>query len=172
MKMRRISCLIVLSTLTFQFLNSQEPAICIEMTPPEKCCNSSCELMVVDRAFSARAQEVGVQQAFVEFAAEDAVMYRNGSEPIMGKEAIDKVLAAEGNPTLIWEPLTCDLAESGDLGYTRGSFTLTAPPSPDGKPGQGSYKGYYVSIWKKQKDGSWKWVFDSGVISQIPAQGN
>ena len=168
MKMRRISYLIVLFTITFQFLFSQEPAICIEMTPPEKCCDSSCELMVVDRAFSARAQEVGVPQAFVEFAAEDAVMYRTGSEPIIGKDAIAKLLAGEGNPTLIWEPLTCDLAESGDLGYTRGSFTMTTPPSSDGKPGQGPYKGYYVSIWKKQKDGSWKWVFDNGIISQSP----
>jgi ketosteroid isomerase-like protein len=162
----------VLCTLTFQFLISQEPAICIEMTPPEKCCDSSCELMLADQAFNARAQEVGVPQAFVEFAADDAVMYRNGSEPIMGKDAIAKLLAGEENTSLVWEPITCDIADSGDLGYTRGSFTMHTAPTPDGQPGQGPYKGYYVSIWKKQKDGTWKWVFDSGVISQIPAQGN
>lgn len=147
--------------------NCEQPANCIEMTPPENTSDASCELMAVDRAFSARAQQIGVPGAFVEFAADDAVMYRNGMEPIIGKEAIAKLLEPEGNASLVWEPLTCDMAASGDLGYTRGSFVLNVPASGD-KPAQGPYKGYYVSIWKKQPDGSWKWVMDTGIVSQVP----
>lgn len=128
----------------------------------------SAVLLEVDRAFNKRAQEVGVPAAFVEFAAEDAVMYRNGMDPIVGREAIAKVLAPEAASILIWKPLTADIAESGDLGYTRGSFTLTTGPSADGTPGKGPFEGYYVSIWKKQPDGSWKWVFDNGIISKQP----
>jgi ketosteroid isomerase-like protein len=135
---------------------------------PMECTSSADELIAVDKAFNARAQAADVPTAFVEFAAEDAVMYRNGSEPIVGREAIRKVLAPEAAVKLVWEPLTADIAASGDLGYTRGSFTLTLPAAPDGKAPD-PIKGYYVSIWKKQADGSWKWVFDSGVISQMPA---
>lgn len=126
------------------------------------------ELMEVDRAFNARAQEVGVPAAFVEFAAEDAVMYRNGRDPVVGKEAIARLLAGEEATILIWKPLTADIAASGDLGYTRGSFVLAQPPGGDDSAPGGKLEGYYVSIWKKQADGSWKWVFDSGIISKPP----
>jgi ketosteroid isomerase-like protein len=127
------------------------------------------DLIAVDKAFNERAQEIGVAEAFAEFAAPDAVMYRNGAEPIEGREAVFKVLAAEQGVTLKWVPLTGDIAASGDLGYTRGSFELIPPAAPDATATPGSYKGYYVSIWKKQPDGSWKWVFDSGVVSEVPA---
>jgi ketosteroid isomerase-like protein len=121
----------------------------------------------VDRAFSKRAQEVGVPTAFVEFATEDAVMYRNGMDPIVGRKAIANLLGPEGRVSLIWKPLTADIAASGDLGYTLGSFTYKSPPNSDDSEGAGHYTGSYVTIWKKQPDGSWKWVFDSGVISRL-----
>jgi len=47
------------------------------------------------------------------------------------------------------------LAEGGrSLGFTYGVYTLSIKDSV--------YKGTYVSIWKKQNDGSWKFVLDSG----------
>ena len=153
-----------------QSVNSEETANCIEMSPPDTPCSESCELMQADRAFNALAQEFGVPKAFVEFADQNAVMYRNGMEPIIGKEAIAKLLAPEQNVSLVWEPITCEMSESADLGYTRGSFVLNMPAT-DKTPAQGPIKGYYVTIWKKQKDGSWKWAFDSGIISQMPQAG-
>ncbi|MEX0323837.1 MAG: DUF4440 domain-containing protein [Puniceicoccaceae bacterium] len=145
-------------------------SVSVSANPAKKVSTQSttADLIAVDKAFNDKAQEIGVAEAFVEFAAPDAVMYRNGAEPIVGREAIFAVLSAEKGVTLKWVPLTADIAASGDLGYTRGSFELTPPPAPDGQKSLGSYKGYYVSIWKKQPDGSWKWVFDSGVISQLP----
>ncbi|NDV62877.1 hypothetical protein G0Q06_10480 [Puniceicoccales bacterium CK1056] len=124
-------------------------------------------LLTVDSAFSARAREVGVPTAFVEFAAEDAVIYRNGMEPIVGRKAIAKLLGPEEGVSLIWKPLTADMAASGDLGYTLGSFTYKSPPVSGESNNAGHYTGSYVTIWKKQPDGSWKWVFDSGVISKL-----
>jgi ketosteroid isomerase-like protein len=157
----------ILLVLLFQPLLAEEQIPVKERLASMKS-DPSTVLLEVDRAFNRRAQEVGVPAAFVEFAAEDAVMYRNGMDPIIGKEAIAKLLAPEGASILIWKPQTADIAESGDLGYTRGSFTLTTAPSADGTPGQGPFEGYYVSIWKKQPDGSWKWVFDNGIISKQP----
>lgn len=163
----KISFIWTLLVLLFQPLLAEEQIPSKERSASMKP-DPSAILLEVDRAFNRRAQEVGVPAAFVEFAAEDAVIYRNGMDPIVGKEAIAKLLAPEGASILIWQPLTADIAESGDLGYTRGSFTLTTGPSADGTPGKGPFEGYYVSIWKIQSDGSWKWVFDNGIISKQP----
>jgi sialate O-acetylesterase len=125
-------------------------------------------LYEADRAFSARAQEVGTAQAFTEYAAEDAVMYRDRAEPIIGKEAIGKVFAGDAGSSLVWEPVAGDISSSGDLGYTRGKFVYHTAPGEDGTR-QGPFKGYYTSIWKKQPDGTWKWVYDGGIMTELPA---
>lgn len=145
-----------------------DPAIPEERTHTVQDPDLSTVLLAVDRQFNDRAQEAGVATAFVEFAAEDAVMYRNGMEPVTGRDAIARLLESEGDVSLVWEPLTADIAASGDLGYTRGSFTFMTAPAEDGTPPKGPFTGYYVSIWKKQSDGTWKWVFDSGIISKLP----
>lgn len=95
-------------------------------------------------------------------------MYRDRSEPFVGLEAIGKVLAADPDSILVWEPIAADMASSGDLGYTRGKFDYYTAPGEDGETRLGPFKGYYTSIWKKQADGSWKWVFDGGIISETP----
>jgi ketosteroid isomerase-like protein len=51
------------------------------------------------------------------------------------------------------------MAASGDLGYTFGNYVLKAKDK-DGKPVV-EY-GKYATVWKKQKDGSWKVVMDMG----------
>ena len=55
-----------------------------------------------------------------------------------------------------------------DVGYTRGSYVFRAN-GPDGKP-QISY-GKYVTIWRKQADGEWKFVLDIGNHSPPPSGG-
>ncbi len=93
------------------------------------------------------------------YAAEDAVIYRDQSNPIEGREAIRELLhRSEG--TLRWYPHFADLAGSSDLGYPRGTYVCTFTDSTGAK--NHSYD-YYVSIWKKQRGGDWKYVFDSGI---------
>ena len=55
-----------------------------------------------------------------------------------------------------WKPKGGTIAQSGELGYTYGLYVL----KPAGK--DTTLYGTYVSIWKKQTDGSWKFVLDSG----------
>ena len=43
---------------------------------------------------------------------------------------------------------------SGDFGFSRGFFTETLIPKKGGKTEK--YKGKYLTIIEKQKDGSWK----------------
>ena len=58
-----------------------------------------------------------------------------------------------------WKPLRADVAESGDLGYTWGV-------AESGPSNEGPFKPYgiYVTIWKRQADGKWKFVYDSATI--------
>jgi len=51
------------------------------------------------------------------------------------------------------------VAFSGDLGYTFGRYQRTVIDSLNN---ESSRYGTYVSVWKKQEDGSWKFVIDAG----------
>src|SRR5512139_2216426 len=90
---------------------------------------SAASVMQADRDFAARAAAAGLQTAFIEYAAPDAVIFRAGVGPIRGSAAIGEAFAGTGNETLAWEPAAADVAASGDLAYTWGWYTFTA----DGK---------------------------------------
>jgi ketosteroid isomerase-like protein len=71
-------------------------------------------------------------------------------------EAYSKV---GGETTLTWQPMKSDASASGDLGYTFGRYE-TAGKDKDGREVKGY--GVYVTIWKRQLDGSWRFVLDGG----------
>jgi len=113
-------------------------------------------LIKTDSSFSRMSVEKGIKSAFDFYMDDTAVMYRDNSHPIKGRENINKLFNSEATDTLRWKPTFADVAESGDLGYTLGEYSYT---SEQGKQSM----GYYVSIWKKQENGDWKYVFDSGI---------
>ena len=57
---------------------------------------------------------------------------------------------------MTWEPKDGVIARSGELGYTYGVYAMR-PSLKDTV-----IYGTYVSIWKKEKGGKWKYVLDSG----------
>jgi Ketosteroid isomerase homolog len=125
-------------------------------------------LIATDEAFSRMAQERGLAEAFAAFAAPDATMMPVNQNPVKGLDAVRKQFA--GTPagtTLEWKPFQADVARSGDLGYTLGAYELKTR-GPDGAPV--TRYGKYCSVWKKQPDGSWKWVVDIGNSSPEPAR--
>jgi ketosteroid isomerase-like protein len=101
------------------------------------------------------------------YYADDAVEVPNGEAMITGKVNIAKTMAFldDKNNHLTWSAVGADISSSGDLGYTYGTYEFSAI-GKDGKPSV--EHGKYTSIWKKQKDGSWKVVLDMGNAS--PAQ--
>jgi len=115
-------------------------------------------LLKTDREFSMMSAGEGMHKAFLFYVADSGVLLRDNSYPLVGRQALGS-LFEKGTDTsfvLTWEPLYGKLSESGDLGYTYGVFTRTIRAS-------GSIaRGTYVTIWQKQKDGSWKFVLDSG----------
>ena len=59
-----------------------------------------------------------------------------------------------------WAPVASGLSPAGDLGYTVGTSRYTAPDASGARVETG--RGSYVSIWRKQSDGGWKVLFDTG----------
>lgn len=121
------------------------------------------DLLETDRRFSELSAEKGAYEAFDSFMADDAVLYQDRSHPIRGGAAIREAMTGDG--TLRWEPFFADISESSDLGYTLGEYAYTVT---DSLGVLRTSTGYYVSIWKRQPDGGWKFVFDSGVRSPLP----
>ncbi len=68
-------------------------------------------------------------------------------------------------PQMAWEPQKGEVAQSGDLGYTWGKYTVETKDK-DGKPVKSH--GKYLNVWKKQANGSWKVVVDIGNKSPSP----
>src|SRR5262245_37773413 len=82
--------------------------------------------------------------------------------PIMtGKEAIRggiKILLSDPNLSLTFDAVQIEVAKSGELAYTRGVYTFI---NTDPKTNQRvTEKGKYITVYKKQADGSWKAIQD------------
>lgn len=116
------------------------------------------QILAAEQAFNDLAADRGVKEAFLAFAAEDAVLNRGG-QIIKGKAAIASYFDSQpfDSVRLQWTPDFVDVAASGDLGYTYGPFTFQAIDSS----GQSiRSQGFFHTVWKKQADGSWKFVYD------------
>jgi len=107
-------------------------------------------------------------QGYMSYYADDAVELPNGADMIRGKENISKTMGFldDKNNSLTWTAAFADMAASGDLGYTYGTYEFRSKDK-DGKPDV-EY-GKYTTVWKKQKDGSWKVAMDMGNASPRPA---
>ncbi|MEO5582759.1 MAG: hypothetical protein ABIR66_08705 [Saprospiraceae bacterium] len=115
------------------------------------------EIRDVETAFAKSAEQNGLAVAFYEYAAPDAVI--NRGTLIKGPEAIKSFYLPDekSGVKLRWKPDYIDVSSSSDLGYTYGSFNRSVPDST-GKII--STSGTFHTVWKKQKDGSWKYVWD------------
>lgn len=114
-------------------------------------------MMDTDKAFSKMSEEKGIKTAFMEYLDSNGVLLRPNQFPLVGADAVDYLVRQnDSNFVLKWEPKSGAIANSGELGYTYGIYALYAADKDT------TFYGNYVSIWKKQKDGSWKYVLDSG----------
>jgi ketosteroid isomerase-like protein len=125
-------------------------------------------LMAVDAQFAALVAEKGFA-AFGDFFAEDAVYLPMYAPLLEGHEAIMssfRPLFDDPTVRLTWKPLRADIAKSGDLGWTTGSYEVTAK---DKEGATVVRHGKYVTIWRKQANGAWKAVLDGGNPDEPPA---
>lgn len=119
--------------------------------------NPKVALLEADRAFSKLSNEKGMKAAFIEYIDSNGVLLKPAHLPIAGANAIDYLI--QQNDTgfiLTWQPHDGFVSESADLGYTYGIYSLKPSVSDT------VFYGTYVTIWKKQANGGWKFVLDSG----------
>ncbi|MEZ5278022.1 MAG: DUF4440 domain-containing protein [Opitutaceae bacterium] len=116
------------------------------------------EVRSTELAFAQKAAEVGLKEAFLAYADEQAVINRGGRIH-RGKEAIAAWFDGQTlkDVSLVWTPDFVDISGDGTLAYTYGPFTLKGTT----ESGEAvDVSGIFHTVWKHQPDGSWKYVYD------------
>ncbi len=107
----------------------------------------------------ARATAEGGGKAFASWFASDAVSIANGKPPVQGHDAIAaQATWLPGAYQLTWTPDGGQMGPSGDMGYTWGHYSGHAK---DAAGNDITTTGRYITMWKKQTDGTWKVVLDA-----------
>ena len=122
--------------------------------------NSLKTLVDTEREFSHTSETEGIKAAFLMFMSDGAILFR--PDPVNGKEWWQSRPA----PTALlkWEPIFADVSAAGDLGYTTGPYKLQPK---DGDSNSISH-GHYMTIWRRQSDGKWRFVIDFGTSNPPP----
>ena len=150
--MKFVNRLLTISFISIVFLSG-----CDEANKYER---AKSELMQVDRDFSDLSIKIGAHESFLAYIEDSCVLLRPNRMPVVGRQKIVEMYSSPDTSfTLTWEPLFADISSSGDLGYTYGIYTVQMD-SPEGE--QVTKDGTYVTIWKKGKDGKWRFVLDTG----------
>jgi len=116
------------------------------------------EIINTEKAFAAMLEKEGMKKAFLAFADDSAVLLRNNMI-FKGKDQIRDYFNAQGldGVSLLWTPDFVGVAASGDLAYTYGPFEYKTKDS-SGQDISGN--GIFHTVWKRQEDGTWKFVWD------------
>lgn len=142
----------------------------IACTPKEETVATSDakqSLLATDSAFSSLSEKKGMAVAFLTYADSNVVEMNANEHPTVGIAAMaDRFRATDNSKFLItWHPLKCEVAKSGDLGYTFGDWRIDQA-LPDGR--DTILFGNYVSVWKKNAEGEWRYVLDAGNATPGP----
>lgn len=135
---------------------ASEPAPEVPVTEYEQ------ELIEADREFAHRTAEEGLDAWVSHFAPEGAMISGQGEitgEPFI-RAAMEPTLS-DSTIVFTWEPRRARAAESGELGYTVGDYRFSRRDSA-GTITETLDRGMYVTIWRRQPDGTWKVVVDIG----------
>lgn len=120
------------------------------------------DMMAADSAFAKMSLEKGAHAAFLTYMTDDVRLFDGDHPPIIGKKAAQAYYAKNPDPKgskLDWKPIEADASAAGDFGTTRGTWVFTAK---DEKGKDIKVTGYYVTGWKRQPDGTYKFNLDIG----------
>lgn len=126
------------------------------LSPTEPRAANEAAIRDADLAWSKAAEAKQVDK-IVSYYTDDASSFVDGGATATGKESIraqwEQLFLVDFS--IKWQPTKVEAAQSGDLGYSQGTYEET---STDGKGVAKASHGKYVVIWKKQTDGAWKAV--------------
>jgi ketosteroid isomerase-like protein len=121
-------------------------------------------MVATERAFSRLSEEKGIRESFTEFIAEDGILFR--PRAVVAKKWMreNPLPPSTTRPLLVWQPIFAGMSRAGDLGYTTGPWQF----KNDLKDAKFSAFGNFMTVWKKQPDGKWRFVVDLGVSNPEP----
>ena len=104
------------------------------------------QVIAAERAFAADTRERGLKTGFLAALAPDAIVFSPG--PVNAREQFAALPdRPPPRPGLFWWPDFAGVANSGDLGFTTGGATIPVR---------------YFTVWQRQADGTWRWIYDGG----------
>src|SRR6266403_5300698 len=126
--------------------------------------NDLRSMVETERAFARMSEEKGTREAFAAFIADEGILFRPTA--VLGKKWMQEnpLPPSTTRPLLAWQPIFAFVSSAGDLGYTTGPWQY----KKDIKDVQPSAFGNFMTVWKKQADGSWKFALDLGVGNPEP----
>lgn len=135
-------------------------ASCGQQTPaPKDAVILKEEIRKAEKDFESMAAEKGIAEAFWFYADSNAVIKRNNDSLIHTKEGIKRFYSDDFYKTasVKWSPDFIDVSPDGNMAYTYGKYRWQSKDST-GKLLE--YNGVFHTVWKRQADGSWKYVWD------------
>jgi hypothetical protein len=121
-------------------------------------------LMAADRAFSKLSVDKGRSFAFLATMANDGRLYGTGSgKPIYGRGAAFRSMTGGRDAgTLSWEPDSAHVSADGRMGWTDGTWLYVVKASKQ------KSAGHYLTVWVKDRRGTWKVAADMGTSDPAP----
>ncbi len=109
-------------------------------------------IVAAERAFAADFPALGFGGSFQKWSRPDSILINGGQAQTVAAVFEGAPLTRQpGEPLIEWWPTFAGVARSGEMGFT------TGPAARD----QEGY-GHYFTVWRRQADGAWRWVYDGG----------
>ena len=119
-------------------------------------------VVAAEAVFAAQATQTSTEAAFLATSAPTALVVEDGK--LANAQEVWRTRPSRPGSQLSWYPVLADAAQSGDMGYTTGPWTMLQNNRPVSA-------GEYVTVWRKQLDGRWKFAVNMGIerIGAVPA---
>jgi len=117
------------------------------------------QIVKTEKDFEKLVAEKGLAEGFYQFADSNAVIKRENDTLIIGKNNIKNYYSNPKyqNKTVTWSPNDVTVSDAGDMASSYGKYVWT---SKDASGKIQISKGIFHTVWKKQKDGTWKYIWD------------
>ena len=132
---------------------------CTPKSKPKSLTYVKLQIVKTEKDFEKLVAEKGLAEGFYQFADSNAVLKRERDTLIIGKSNIKNYYSNPKflNATVTWSPNAVIVSDAGDMASTYGKYAWTFK---DASGKEQVLNGIFHTVWKKQKDGSWKYIWD------------
>jgi ketosteroid isomerase-like protein len=117
------------------------------------------QIVKTEKDFEKTVAEKGLAEGFYQFADSNAVIKREHDTLVIGRNNIKNYYLNPKfqNATVTWSLEAVTISDAGDMASTYGKYVWTLK---DDSGKEQISKGVFHTVWIKQKDGSWKYIWD------------